>query len=745
MPDETTDIVIEPSAAAAADAATSTNGLFCAFHSRQCHGLYLGYKRRNSKLDEIRTSPPPCLASRITTTKLVNDTFADLEDETPLAEIHDYLLETYRLLDRVIRARNIHHAHFYARRIWTMDISITVTRALERVTQRTAVVLYKKRQWFQWVRQCQEEYERNRENEKKKVKREAALFKRQVRNVERRMKELREKEEVRRQEEVLEMVYQERVKSEAEEWDPIEDVMGKESGVFIGIIRHFPWLEEQAGKAGGVVEGDGEAGRGTVEDEKEESEAPVSLQDEVAPAVAKSKKKAKKGKKNKAADPELEAIEAAASENIQGQGEQSLPIMIKSDQKKEFGLGPGAGLLVKGTIDNPKKVSDRMPVLLPAAMRAATIEEFFEAPEVTINDLRDVYFFRSSDETDEESDAPEEDSESDSEDDERHWLVNRGQDKHSIPRSWKSKREKKLSGKPDKPEMTNNIQSLMNRRTMAGNDEKESTGNQIDFGELDDNKDPRKKNKFRVKICGRHIYNYPSAKSMSRGGWLHFSIIAKDCSFYRAVELCKSWEEFFELNIEWDVVVRPKIAHLFREGVICISHEPVENIPGQAFAGTEPGRSPDLFFDFRIMINEISFPSTHSTARFSFLRLWSAPHFCPFMIGFDRRSYTSFTDVIGRIWEWKFLPKDMPDSERSAHSNLRQRFAPYQRAFGEKLLLKRDMIIVMGESEEELEMLTTAATFVIQTQPWRLEVDFWKSFANVDERFMDRLKDEWYD
>ena len=36
---------------------------------------------------------------------------------------------------------------------------------------------------------------------------------------------------------------------------------------------------------------------------------------------------------------------------------------------------------------------------------------------------------------------------------------------------------------------------------------------------------------------------------MSRGGWLQFSVIAKDCSLFQAVSLARSWDEFFELNI----------------------------------------------------------------------------------------------------------------------------------------------------------------------------------------------------
>lgn len=69
----------------------------------------------------------------------------------------------------------------------------------------------------------------------------------------------------------------------------------------------------------------------------------------------------------------------------------------------------------------------------------------------------------------------------------------------------------------------------------------------IDFG--DNEEEETKSQKMRVKVCGRYIYNYPSEKAMNRGGWLHFCIIAKDSDLFDAIKLCRSWDEFFELNI----------------------------------------------------------------------------------------------------------------------------------------------------------------------------------------------------
>lgn len=36
---------------------------------------------------------------------------------------------------------------------------------------------------------------------------------------------------------------------------------------------------------------------------------------------------------------------------------------------------------------------------------------------------------------------------------------------------------------------------------------------------------------------------------MARGGWLHYSIIAKGTRFEDAIALCRNWQEFWELNV----------------------------------------------------------------------------------------------------------------------------------------------------------------------------------------------------
>lgn len=93
----------------------------------------------------------------------------------------------------------------------------------------------------------------------------------------------------------------------------------------------------------------------------------------------------------------------------------------------------------------------------------------------------------------------------------------------------------------------------------------------------------------RVKICGKWIYNYPAETKMPRRGWFQFAILT-GTSFFTAASLCKSWQEFYELNIlslngyfrglknGWDTTREsPPLAHLRRIGFIpyALSHHSI--------------------------------------------------------------------------------------------------------------------------------------------------------------------------
>lgn len=105
----------------------------------------------------------------------------------------------------------------------------------------------------------------------------------------------------------------------------------------------------------------------------------------------------------------------------------------------------------------------------------------------------------------------------------------------------------------------------------------------------------------------------------------------------------------------------------------------------------------------------------------------------------------SFTDALGRAWEWNFQPKDLPDSETSIHYTAGLRILLFKHLLEERVVLKRDLYLVMGRDEKDLGKFAITTTFVIQMEPWRMEVDLWKSFVNVDMGFLEGLDGRWLD
>lgn len=167
----------------------------------------------------------------------------------------------YVLCGKVIEARKIHHKNFYPLQVDYGHQSYIDTlvngrhvalRALERVGRRTAEVLYQQEKWFRWEKDTQDAEEANREKEQKKVKQDAAMFRRHWNKLQTRLRNQQEKEEKQRQDAYLESVYQERLKSMAsdevhdvdmEGWDPIEYAIDDQHGRYIDLIKHFLWLE----------------------------------------------------------------------------------------------------------------------------------------------------------------------------------------------------------------------------------------------------------------------------------------------------------------------------------------------------------------------------------------------------------------------------------------------------------------------------------------------------------------------
>jgi hypothetical protein len=175
--------------------------------------------------------------------------FKDVDSENLCRTIHDHLFRKFQLLERVIRARKLHHSRFFSMNYdyghakyldHLLNQRAIVIKALERIERRTAEILYKNQKWFKWVRQCQDDEEATRDKEQKKLKREAALFKRHWKEVQQRMNGLRAKEEQKKQDALLEKAYKERLAQQDGEdgdfdWDPIEDILEDNRGNYIGI------------------------------------------------------------------------------------------------------------------------------------------------------------------------------------------------------------------------------------------------------------------------------------------------------------------------------------------------------------------------------------------------------------------------------------------------------------------------------------------------------------------------------
>lgn len=63
---------------------------------------------------------------------------------------------------------------------------------------------------------------------------------------------------------------------------------------------------------------------------------------------------------------------------------------------------------------------------------------------------------------------------------------------------------------------------------------------------------------------------------------------------------------------------------------------------------------------------------------------------------------------------------------------------------GNNVTVRRDSLLVMAKDEDELLKLASAATYAVQTfDTWRLEIDLWRSFVNVDLGFLEALDERW--
>lgn len=556
--------------------ATSLDGRLCAFHSRQCQALYRGYKKRNAELDLLAL--PPYLES--SKGSIAVQDFTDLKKEAALREVHDYLFRRYNLLDRVIRARRLHHSHFFAidndyghekYLDQLQNQRYIMAKALERLGKQAAAVMYEQKQWFDWVKQCQEKEEKEGENESKKIKLESLLFRRHQKEIDRHQREIRSKENKKLQEQYLEEVYNQRLSEmsdiEQDEWDPIQDVYGYERDNYVDLIKFFLMLEEHEN-----VDVDAAAAK-TVQSDGTSSINP--------PGKVLSKSAKKRARK---ANAEVKKMSDPMSQTIDGRGANIIEMETKAEMRDrlrrpvEFerprgwyvdGSGP-SGLHASTPVLPDDEIEQLLgevaeiknflfcrillsqTTLLAAALEADSIEDFLSKDDVTREHLRDLClklerpglqdvrdacadFIRERDgvEEDDETDNPAEDI-VDHAQAGRSSKIGQSFPKHSNAplEKYQTKREKAAKkSKRAPPEVYS------------------SEGDGIvDFGKVT-NEDEYSQKRIRVKVCGRYMYNYRSEKALNRSGWFHFSVIARDSDLFDAVELCRNWNEFFELNI----------------------------------------------------------------------------------------------------------------------------------------------------------------------------------------------------
>lgn len=567
--------------------ATHANGIFCWFHSKQVYGLYRGYKRRNASLDALDDESPPYLKKAKVT--LANQTFEDIEDENTPKEVHSHLFEKYVLIGKVIEARKLHHTHFYSLQVdyghqaYIDKLSSqrhNILQSLERLEKRTADVLYRKEQWFAWVRKTQEEEEATREKEQRKVKQEASLFKRYRDKLRARLERARREEEKRSQDAYLEQAYQERMAMSADEtdndedWDPIKDMKLDKRTQYIDLIKHFLWMD--------VESTDGNEGDDSV-DPVATSTAALPTEDSQVPSKKAKKRSNAKRSATKSGNP---GVSAAASIADRGQkrlmaiqesktastnADQHVPDKknIETEREMRKRLSEGVekkmeniwGFQLVGSLENPHETHTRtapmtgdeiesavkdireiklllfcrlllaQASMLPAALRCNSVEEFLNDADIVDSDLRDLCLkledpslqqirdacadFARGDDAEEDIDNASDESETEDEDGDTFADLMSDNDRYAHLHTDNWLVEKLFPGE------------LKPRKEKPGSSSQ----------------------KTRVTICGKSVWNHASEKAMSRDGWLQFSIIAKDCDLKHAIQLCRNWAEFSDLNL----------------------------------------------------------------------------------------------------------------------------------------------------------------------------------------------------
>ncbi|KAI0145127.1 hypothetical protein GGR57DRAFT_507291 [Xylariaceae sp. FL1272] len=579
------------------ESAVVWDDLFCKFHGKQCYGLYAGYKKRNAQLDALAEHAPQFLVSK--GTPLANEDFEDVDDVTTLNQIHSHLFREYVLLGQVVDARKLHHKHFfplqldYGHQAYLDTLSNRrhiVLRALEKVTKRTVELLYAKEKWFEWIDEVQQTEEINREKESKKVKLEAAMFKRHWKKLQAHRRVQLEEEHKQKQNAFLEKAYQDRLSaaSETDEtmetWDPIEDLGEDEHRRYVDLIKHFLWME--------ILSEEEE--KGPSADTTTTLATDVKNMSVFEPTPPTKSKKKTKSKRSQPSTKSSDKVESRRATDSQDQDERNGQARILAMMYSEKGSTDGdaepdrrnleteeemrkrlkegveknyvevRGPILVGSLETPHGTHEKTaPMeddeieslmkdikeiklllfcrlllshasLLPAALRAGSVDEFLDDTDISRADLRDLCLKVENPSLQDVRDACADllrgdEEETEDEDGYEHEDLSfediMVHDKHY--------------GHLQGPHWYYENMTIQRSKAVG-----EPVTDLREFL-----RPPVKSSKkTKVHVCGKSIWNYSNASSMSREGWLQFSILAKGCDLHHAVELCRNWDEFSQLN-----------------------------------------------------------------------------------------------------------------------------------------------------------------------------------------------------
>jgi hypothetical protein len=355
-----------------------------------------------------------------------------------------------------------------------------------------------------------------------------------------------------------------------DEWDPVQDVFGYERDNYVDIIKFFLMIKDQDIKeTENATSNDVATTSAAVEPEPSDKLLSKSAKKRAQKAKADEKKLAGPSK----LDPDGKTSKSIEMETkVQMKERLSKPVKFErptgwymGDSETNMAINTHSPAIPDDEIDQLlEEIAEvkhflfcrlllSQASLLPIALKANSIEEFLANDQVTQEHLRDLAlklerpglqdvrdacgdFYRGEheDEENDNTDETKEEGEHKKDRKPKHDKYEmKFKDVSTIPDKYQTKREKAASKKRLQP------------KDVFGDDEPEGP---LDFGKVTNESEYEGK-KMRIKICGRYMYNYPSEKALNRGGWYHFSIIAKDSDLHDAVELCRNWSEFFELNI----------------------------------------------------------------------------------------------------------------------------------------------------------------------------------------------------